>query len=1354
MMNLISHTWLMPASLFRYLLGLAVIPLALAVSIGAQTTTTHNPTDGYTPSGLKPGSPAGSYALSGFDNINPYSGALNFRLPLMQIGGRGNAAYTMQLPIEQKWTVTYSETVDPERGQTWYSWQPSFNYWSGIRPGYGPGILEGRASGSPNTTTCWFQPNVFNYSFSLTRLTFITPDGTEYELIDTLYQGKPLPVDACAYEGTSRGANFVTTDGTTAAFISDDPIRDEVRNTGDIFYPSGMLMLRDGTRYRIDGGLVSYIQDRQGNKITFVNGSNARVTNITDSLGRSIDIVYDVNDGAPYGLCDRITYNGFGNVPRTLRVSKRNLSSVLRADSPLRTYQSLFPEFGAAFSNTNHDPTLVSAVWLPDGRSYKFYYNSYSELARVELPTGGVFEYDWRAGLTNGPEGGSVYALSQSSQIYRRVVQKRIYESGNNLESVMTISRPEGITDPPNSTLTNLGYVIIAQQNAAGTPLSITKHYYWGSSINSMLDGATDPTRYTTWKEGKEYQTEVLDTDGATVLRRVQNQWQQCEQCEIPMTWTHTPYELGDNAPANNPQIVSTTTQLLDGGANQVSKQAFKYDAYNNLTDTWDYDYGAGQAPAYPLRHSHTDYLAYSNGVTYNGIAVHICNLPAGTWVKAVDTTTGVEATNFSAKSELRYDETSYPLIEYGAVTGWSTPNTNALYAKARGNVTTKVNWKDNASYVVTHAQYDQLGNLRKAWDARGQLSQIEYSSAYYYAFPTKTISAPVPDPNSTSDATITFETNSLYDLPSGLLTSITDANGQTTNIEYYDALDRPTRVLSAGGAWTSFEYGDNAGNLFLRVQSAFDASRTLESRQYFDGLGRSVRSYKSEGATWLVADTQYDALSRVWRVSNPYRNTGLGGAINPSDIWTTTQYDALGRARLVTMPDGATVTTTYNGNATTITAPQDKSRRTVTDALGRLTQVIENPGGLNYQTNYSYDVMGNLRKVVQGAQERFFMYDALNRLVRAKMVEQEVNDNLSLTDSVTGHNGWSLGYTYDDNGNVLTRTDARGITTTYAYDALNRNTTVRYSDAPQGGINHFYDGATNGKGMAWKDEMLGADGSLITLDSYDAQGRPMVERQQFKADGVWSPSYTVQQSYGLASQLLSQTYPSGHVTTYLYDDAGRPLSFSGNLGDGVERSYASATSYDTAGRMQEERYGTLTPLYQKLRYNVRGQLYDVRLSTLPRITSETDWNRGCLAFYYSNLNPQWGASASDNNGNVMKSENYVPTSDGSYNMTQDRYDYDPLNRLLSMSEYQNGQGTMVFKQAYAYDQFGNRTINQTTTTNTTGINKLALGIDSASNRLTVPTGLTGAITYDKAGNLITDTYTGTGARTYDEENR
>src|SRR5215213_9253819 len=241
-----------------------------------------------------------------------------------------------------------------------------------------------------------------NYSLVLTRLTFTAPDGTEYQLRDKLTGGQPASYGQCSFNGNSRGTEFITADGTAATFISDTAIYDVV--TGGEDAPSGYLMLRDGTRYRIQDGFIQWMRDRNGNKLTFTY-SGPLLTKVTDSLNREVTINYNISDAAPYGLCDHITYKGFGGAPRTIRVSRTLMSNALRAGSSIQTYAQLFPELNGSTS-TSFNPTKVSALWLPNGRSYKFYYNSYGELARLELPTGGGMEYDWTGGLVGGPASG------------------------------------------------------------------------------------------------------------------------------------------------------------------------------------------------------------------------------------------------------------------------------------------------------------------------------------------------------------------------------------------------------------------------------------------------------------------------------------------------------------------------------------------------------------------------------------------------------------------------------------------------------------------------------------------------------------------------------------------------------------------------------------------------------------------------------------------------------------------------------------------------------------------------------------------------------------------------------------
>jgi len=109
-------------------------------------------------------------------------------------------------------------------------------------------------------------------------------------------------------------------------------------------------------------------------------------------------------------------------------------------------------------------------------------------------------------------------------------------------------------------------------------------------------------------------------------------------------------------------------------------------------------------------------------------------------------------------------------------------------------------------------------------------------------------------------------------------------------------------------------------------------------------------------------------------------------------------------------------------------------------------------------------------------------MYDSLSRLIRALNPEQTANPLLNLTDSNTNNSQWVFAYSYDVNGNLQTRTDARGVVATYTYDALNRNTSITYTNDPTGTpvVSRFYDGwrggiyngsIGNSKGRLWQTE-------------------------------------------------------------------------------------------------------------------------------------------------------------------------------------------------------------------------------------------------------------------------------------------
>lgn len=245
---------------------LSLIPLLLLLMVTSAKSQTTSATDGSTPLGLSPGAPTGSYALSGFETVNPYNGNLNFHLPLKAMGGRGGVAMESMLEIDTKgWTVRHQVSTDPQ-GNEYDYYTPVPSPWL-PKPGYSAAVLTGRRSGLSPNQSCGITRYI--YQETLTRFTFTLSDGTEYEFRDQVTGGQPATVSNACGSGASRGTVFTTADGTSATFISDTTIYDDPQSRhSSIVYPSGYVLLSDGTRYRIDNGNVTWIRDKNGNKLS------------------------------------------------------------------------------------------------------------------------------------------------------------------------------------------------------------------------------------------------------------------------------------------------------------------------------------------------------------------------------------------------------------------------------------------------------------------------------------------------------------------------------------------------------------------------------------------------------------------------------------------------------------------------------------------------------------------------------------------------------------------------------------------------------------------------------------------------------------------------------------------------------------------------------------------------------------------------------------------------------------------------------------------------------------------------------------------------------------------------------
>ncbi len=1308
--------------------------------------------------------------------VDPSTLGLSIEIPIADFPGRAGAGLPIALNYSSKlWRMKYVQANDGAEGNTYSTW---------VAPTWGEHSAAGWTStlGVPtiiNDSQELFDStgaptqNCPNGCWIVRRVLMQMPDGSSHELRHTTPTA-PLT--------SSLSGTYFASDGSGLRYE----------------YDSKTLYLPDGSHYVLGSlnwpATTTTYTDRNGNTLTFDPSTNLW----SDTLGRTIPLppIPLTSPNFPgAGLAPgsyAYSIHGVGTTMMNYTFRWKALADALTDTSQQLAYPgdcsgilifpppppapSLFQSFGndaacAETPGTIFNPSVLAEIVLPDNTSYKFTYNLYGEIEKVVYPSGGyerfVYDFiqptDWVSGVYAETNRGVVdhfISPSGSGNDEEHWHYSASYLNGSNTQPYkVTITAP-----PPDSTYTE-------------------RYLHTAGAVQN-------PWGFTDVRIGRAYDERSFSSTGQ-IMRRTLTQWDASPQGTYPN--------------ARDPRVSKRVEILLDTKTTNAltSTTSYQYDGDLNVTATNHNDFyqvsqdmgrdGAiGSIPAATLlRTDETTFLvndpSIDSGTRDAYRQRNLIRLPSSSRVLDAGGTP-------KAQTEFKYDEydeSHFPLVTYGQVTSWVDPQTTV-----RGNPTTTRRWLDTAgTWLEIHTRYDQCGSVKFTWDARDtnrvNPTQIDYSSDFSFAYPTS-VTSPVPDPTPDQQAGhlasgTAFVTFTGYDFQTGLVTSTTDANGKTTTNEYLDPLDRITKESRPDGGSTSYFYDRalNAGIMsdYVRTRTALDSARSVESYQFFDGLGRPSRSFLNEGgspAVYLTKDTEYDSMGRVSKVSNPYRSGGWTdpAGINPSGRWTTTVYEALGRVRTETTPDGAFLTTSYAGNTTTVTDQHDpnnpaapgRSRKSETDALGRLAAVYEDPDGLNYPTVYTYDVLGNLRTVTQATaqatQTRTFVYDSFSRLT-----------------SATNPESGTAVYTYDNNGNLLTKTDARGTTATYGYDQLNRNITVIYTlgggAAATPDITRYYDNpaqGANGLGHLWKSQSLLS--TLTTIDQYDETGRAKQQTQKFWVSGDWGQGYTTQLTYDLAGNVKSQFYPSGHAVTYNYDAAGRlgdngaQSAFTGNLGDATTRVYVSGITYDEFGGLRQEKFGTQTPLYHKLHYNVRGQLFDIRLSTVAWDADQWNWNRGAIINYYSS-NYLWEGNPStpagpDNNGNLRRQQHWVPTDDAisSYFYTQDTYDYDQFNRLTSAVEVHgtpSGQSGQDFAQIFNYDRWGNRTINLSQSQNVPvtqydfdkndlqNTNRLYAPGDTAYPDTNDPRR---RMRYDVAGNLVNDSYTGAGARTYDAENR
>jgi len=644
--------------------------------------------------------------------------------------------------------------------------------------------------------------------------------------------------------------------------------------------------------------------------------------------------------------------------------------------------------------------------------------------------------------------------------------------------------------------------------------------------------------------------------------------------------------------------------------------------------------------------------------------------------------------------------------------------------------------------------------------NSAGRTTYTTYDNIFH-SFPTQV------DPPAVNGLVLTETAG--YDYRMGTMTSVTDANNQSTYAEY-DVFGRMSKMWKPGDSsqypTVQSQYYDwdytNTGRPFkylaqMREVQGSGVYRPIIS--FYDGMGRQIQT-KAQSSNihcyqHIVTDTKYDALGQVIRQSQPRYETTAGGC-GSTTFWdyvtpsaqlyrpTITTYDGLGRPLEVTAPDNTLTRTDYwinTGNsrraARTVDAKGHGSYREA-DMFGRLRRVVE-LSGTNYNfteysaTSYEYNPLDLLTLVTDGnGKQTTIIYDSLGR-------------KKEMTDPTMGR--WQYGY--DVAGNLTSQIDAKNQTIIFEYDELSRIKRKNYPDNSY--VRYLYDEAWSAFGKGHRTSMERINASGVSQASggwhYDARGRQVVEGHFF--EGL-SGYRSLGRTYDSADRVAAITYyQSGEVVSYGYDGAWRQTSACSNI---YSPCYASNVSYTPLDQAENMQLGNgLTQAYQY--NNVMSRLSQLQVGPGGSVFNRT--------YEYDPVgNVQSITNPNNQNGDGTQTFQYdhrdrltnwqIPAGSGNQAINES-YSYDLVGNITSKagvaysynySHPSGAGGPYAMRNAgYQYDNNGNMT-------NMPNNAVLTWNYENQPNQITKG-GVTEQYVYDADGERAKRTVTSTGVTTY-----
>ncbi|WP_170320039.1 DUF6531 domain-containing protein [Polyangium spumosum] len=380
-----------------------------------------------------------------------------------------------------------------------------------------------------------------------------------------------------------------------------------------------------------------------------------------------------------------------------------------------------------------------------------------------------------------------------------------------------------------------------------------------------------------------------------------------------------------------------------------------------------------------------------------------------------------------------------------------------------------------------------------------------------------------------------------------GNLVKITDALGRVTEFvhvddrvarrvagervtEYdYDTRGQLKRVKYPGGTWLALDHDEHG-----RLVTIADAGG-IRARFVWDDQHQCIEEHLASG---LVRRWEYDGLGRPIACVDPYGHR------------TRRELDPLGRVRVHENPDGTRVSFEY-------------------DALGRRTRRTDELGRTETFRHAGTSSMVEARS--EAGTTWSVSHDVLERPQRIQNPKAEIHDirydRLGRVTEMRTFDGRILRAAYGRNGLVSRLSLPDGTWRAYRYNELDE---LVEEDTP------------HGAGRIVRDE----GSRKVTYELEDPAGKVSVEMYFDEAGRVVSTTQsagTIRYEYDALNRRTAVHLPSGKVTRYVYDDAGRVAAIE-HGGERVE------FGRDAAGAMNGFRFAR-SGVEARFGFDARGRV-------------------------------------------------------------------------------------------------------------------------------------------------------------------